>query len=160
MLPWVQWRRPEECGGGWKANSFCPILHFLLGVDQQRQQPTGRYWPGHRHPQLLGFGNVKASSSQGARQIWAKSCQVSDHGTWGWDHLLQWPLKTWGQGTKLGWDTGDASSPARQQPLTNMLSRIIQFPHSSPFLGFAEHGLMYLSAWLLLMELGKLLYIF
>lgn len=34
-----------------KANSFCLISRFLLGISQQGQQPVGRARPGLGHPQ-------------------------------------------------------------------------------------------------------------
>ena len=52
--------------------------------------------------ELLGSGSVKASLAPGPTQSWERPCQVSDHGTWCWDHLSRWPFKAWGHETKLG----------------------------------------------------------
>ena len=84
--------------------------------------------------ELLVSGSVKASLPRGSRHMWERSCQVSNHGTCSWDHLSQWPFKAWGHGTQLGWNIGDARSPARQWPLKNMLSRIILYSSLRAFL--------------------------
>lgn len=111
--------------------------------------------PGTETPtELLGWGSVKGSLTQGRWQMWEGSCPFSDHGTCGGVHLSQWPFKAWVHGTKVGWNM---ELPVHHPgcSMRNMQSRIIILCSSfQPFLGVCW---IHFSAWLWFTDLWILL---